>query len=300
MSKTVPAPHAVRRGILYLAAAIFAFTAMDALAKHLVAIYPTVEVVFARNAGQLVFVVLYLNRRIGRALVTRFAGWHLLRSMTQLGATSFFFLSLNHIGLAEATALADINPVLITLGAALFLGESLGRARILGVVLAAIGALIILRPGMGAFSAAAALPLLCAVSYAANMLLTRHVGQRESPWASMFYAALFGVLATSALLPFHWKPVPPADLGAFLVLGLLGAIAQLLTIRAFSLAEAAALAPFGYLDMVFATLWSIAVFRAWPDLPTLAGALVIALAGLYVWRTETRRPAPAPQPAKAQ
>lgn len=288
MSDAVLSSAGNRRGILYLAAAIFAFTAMDALAKHLVGIYPTAQVVWARNAGQLIFVVLYLRKRLGEAIVTRMPGWHLARSISQLGATSLFFVSLNYMGLAEATALADINPVLITLGAALFLGERLGRTRIIGVALAALGALIVIRPGLGVFTLAAILPLLCAVSYAANMLLTRHVGQRESPWAAMFYAALFGAIVTSALLPFNFRPIPLGDLGLFALLALLGSIAQLLTIRAYSLTEAAALAPFGYLDMVFATLWSITVFGAWPDSPTLIGALVIALAGLYVWRSETR------------
>ena len=288
MSDAVLSSAGNRRGILYLAAAIFAFTAMDALAKHLVGIYPTAQVVWARNAGQLIFVVLYLRKRLGAAIVTRMPGWHLARSISQLGATSLFFVALNYMGLAEATALADINPVLITLGAALFLGERLGRTRIIGVALAALGALIVIRPGLGVFTLAAILPLLCAVSYAANMLLTRHVGQRESPWAAMFYAALFGAIVTSALLPFNFRPIPLGDLGLFALLALLGSIAQLLTIRAYSLTEAAALAPFGYLDMVFATLWSITVFGAWPDSPTLIGALVIALAGLYVWRSETR------------
>lgn len=288
MSDAVLSSAGNRRGILYLAAAIFAFTAMDALAKHLVGIYPTAQVVWARNAGQLIFVVLYLRKRLGEAIVTRMPGWHLARSISQLGASSLFFVSLNYMGLAEATALADINPVLITLGAALFLGERLGRTRIIGVALAALGALIVIRPGLGVFTLAAILPLLCAVSYAANMLLTRHVGQRESPWAAMFYAALFGAIVTSALLPFNFRPIPLGDLGLFALLALLGSIAQLLTIRAYSLTEAAALAPFGYLDMVFATLWSITVFGAWPDSPTLIGALVIALAGLYVWRSETR------------
>ena len=277
-----------RRGILYLAGAIFAFTAMDAVAKHLVGIYPAVEVVWVRYLGQLIFVALYLNRRLAQAVVTRMPGWHLLRAITQLGATGLFFLSLTHMGLAEATALADINPVLITLGAAVFLGESLGRARIIGVALAAVGALIVIRPGMGVFTLVAVLPILCAVCYASNMLLTRHVGQRETPWAAMFYTALFGAAVTSAVLPFGFQPVAGQDLVWFVVLGLLGSVAQLLTIRAYSLTEAAALAPFGYLDMVFATIWSITVFSAWPDGPTLIGALVIALAGLYVWRSETK------------
>lgn len=277
---------ATRKGIMLLAAAIFAFTAMDALAKHLVEIYPTAQVVWARNIGQLIFVVIYLNRRLPQAVKTQLPGLHVARSLTQLGATGFFFYSLTQIGLAEATALAGISPVLITIGAALFLGEALTRARLIGLGLAMLGALIVIRPGMGVFSAAAFLPILCAFCYAANMLLTRAVGSRESPWAAMFYAALFGTLVTTALLPFGWKPLTLPDLGLFAIVGLLGAMAQLLTIRAYSLTQASILAPFGYLDMVYALFWSISVFGHWPDALTLAGALVIALAGIYVWRRE--------------
>lgn len=275
-----------QKGIALLATAIFAFTAMDALAKHLVAIYPTVQVVWARNIGQLVFVLLYLGPRLAQALRTRYPGLHLARSMTQLAATGLFFLSLTQIGLAEATALAGINPVLITLGAALLLGERLTRARVLGLILALVGALIVIRPGMGVFSAAAVLPILCAFAYAANMLLTRWVGPRESPWAAMVYAALFGTLVTSAFLPWSWEPVTLPDAGLFAAVGLLGAMAQLLTIRAYTLTQASVLAPFGYLDMVYALFWSVTVFGQWPDAATLGGALVIAAAGLYVWRQE--------------
>jgi drug/metabolite transporter (DMT)-like permease len=162
----------------------------------------------------------------------------------------------------------------------------LGRARIVGVLAALVGALVITRPGMGVFSLAALLPLACAFFFAANMLLTRLVGAQESPWASMFYAALLGSIVTSALLPWDWRPVPVSDFLPFAVLGGLGALAQLFMIRAYSMTEAAVLAPFGYLDMVFAMCWSIAAYGVWPDGFTLTGALVIALAGLYVWQQE--------------
>ena len=285
---SVPATtfHATRRGILFMAFAIFAFTAMDAVAKGLVAHYPATEVIWARFVGHLAFVVIYLRQRLLPALKTRFPVWHLARSLTQLGATAFFFISLKYIGLAEATALADINPVLITLGAGLLLGERLGPQRLIGVGIAMVGALIVTRPGLAVFSPAALLPLICAFCYAGNMLITRHVGARESPWASMVYAALCGTLATSALVPFVWQPIAMPDLPAFALLGLLGAVAQLAIIRAFSLAEASAIAPFGYLDIVFASFWSITVYGEYPDRSTLIGALVIALAGLYVWRQE--------------
>ncbi len=285
--------HTTRNGIVFMALAVFAFTAMDAVAKGLIAHYPTVEVIWARFVGHLALVLLYLGRRIAPALKTRLPWWHLARSLTQLGATAFFFASLNFIGLAEATALADISPILITLGAALFLREQLTPQRLIGVCGALTGALIVIRPGMGVFSPAALLPLACAICYAGNMLLTRLVGSRESPWAAMIYAAFFGSILCSLVVPFYWVPIAAIDLPAFALLGALGAIAQLFIIRAYSLTEAAVLAPFGYLDIVFASLWSIMVFAEFPDRYTMFGALVIAAAGLYVWRQEKTAPSPA-------
>ncbi|MEI6098992.1 MAG: DMT family transporter [Alphaproteobacteria bacterium] len=277
---------AIRRGVILLACGIFVFTAMDALAKVLVQLYPTVEVVWARFAGHFLCVVLYLRQRFWSALVTSMPFWHVARSLSQIGATVFFFASLNYVSLAEATALAAISPVLITLGAALFLGERLSLARGLGVAAALLGALIILRPGMGVFSLSALLPVISAFCYAANLLLTRLVGSRESPWAAMIYASAAGTLLSSLVLPWVWQPIAPQHVPAFLLLGALGAAAQLLIIKAYSSAEAGALAPFGYLDIVFATVWSVAAFGVFPDAFTLIGALVIAASGLYVWRQE--------------
>ena len=122
---TGPTHTDARKGILLMLLAVVLSTAMDALAKGLVARYPTPQVIWARFAGQFLLVALILNRRFPGFVRTRFPVQHLFRSLAQLGATGFFFLSLNHIGLAEATALTDINPVLITLGAALFLASPL-------------------------------------------------------------------------------------------------------------------------------------------------------------------------------
>lgn len=284
----VPTSASTRKGILLMLLAILLFTAMDAMAKGLVQRYPTPQVIWARFFGQVVLVTLILNRHLPPVLRTRHPKLHLLRSATQLGATGFFFTSLNYIGLAEATALTDINPVLITLGAALFLGEKLGPRRIIGVILAMIGAMIVIRPGLGVFTPAALLPLACAVCYAASALLTRHVGSQETAWTSMFYAALFGAAATGLLLPGVWQPIPLSDLPYFIAVGCLGTAAQLALIRSFSIAEASSVAPFGYAGIVLATFWGIVLYGEYPDMLTILGASIIVGAGLYVWHRETR------------
>jgi drug/metabolite transporter (DMT)-like permease len=83
-------------------------------------------------------------------------------------------------------------------------------------------------------------------------------------------------------------PVARADLPLFALIGLLGSAAQLCMIRAFSLAEASVVAPFGYVGILFAILWGIFLYGEFPDGWTLFGALVIVLAGLYVWHRETQ------------
>lgn len=280
------------RGILLMLLAILLFTAMDAAAKGLIQRYPVPQVVWARFLGQVLIVVLILRQATFTALRTRYPVQHLIRSACQLGATGCFFASLPHIGLAEATALTDLNPIMITLGAALFLGEKLGPRRIAGVIAAMIGAMIVVRPGAAVFTPAAFLPLCAALFYTANALYTRHLGPRESHWTPMLLAAIFGTLATGTLQPFVWQPVAMADLPIFLLIGCLGTGAQLCLIRAFSMAEAGAVAPFAYMGILFATFWGIVLYDEWPDLPTMIGALVIVSAGVYVWHRETkgRRP----------
>lgn len=277
--------------------AILLFTAMDATAKGLIQRYPAPQVIWTRFAGQLLLVLVFLGPRLGAALRTRFPVLHFWRSASQFGATTFFFLSLPHIGLAEATAITDINPVLITLGAALFLGERLGPRRILGVAVAMLGALIVIRPGAGVFTWWALLPVCCAISYACSALLTRKIGAQESVWGSMVYAALFGTIVAGLTLPFVWSPIAPADYWKFALVACLGTGAQLCIIRSFSITEAGIVAPFAYLGIVFAAVWGVLLFDQWPDFWTVIGALVIVGAGLYVWQRETFAAKVAPKPA---
>lgn len=285
---TITAHKSTQAGILFLIGASFVFTLMDAAAKGLVEDYPAPMVFWARFLGMLVLVLCTLGRKVGPLLRTAYPFFHLLRSAFQFGATALFFAALGHIGLAEATALTDLAPVLIVLGAAVFLGERLTPGRVLGVILALGGALIIIRPGFAAFTPAALLPLGAAVCYAGNVLLTRRIGPHESAWTAMLYASAFGTLAGAVWLPFIWQPIDPADLANFALLGALGTLAQLAIIRAFSLAEASAIAPFAYVTILFATLWGIIFYGEYPDLATIIGALVIVAAGLYVWHREAR------------
>jgi drug/metabolite transporter (DMT)-like permease len=275
-------------GIALMIGAAFFFAALDALAKHMTATYPVLMIVWSRFFGQTVFFLAWLaaTRRLAGALRTRCPGIQAARAVMQLVTSALFFASLSYMPLVEAAAIADVSPVLITLGAALFLGERIGPRRMLGVLAALAGALIIIRPGSDVFSPYAILPLAAAVTYAAFALLTRLLGPGESAVASVLFAGSLGAVIMSAIMPFVWQPVAAADLWAFAAIGLLGGSAQLLLVRAFQVAEASAIAPFAYVGLLFAAAWSAAAFGDWPDLWTILGSVVIVVAGLYVWHRE--------------
>ncbi|QXT38127.1 DMT family transporter [Gymnodinialimonas ceratoperidinii] len=276
------------QGIILMLAAIFLFSAMDATAKVLMARFDVLEVVWARYAGQMFVVALILLPRLPSLIRTHHLGLQLLRSAFLFGATWCFFTSLSFMEIASATAVMNIHPVLLTLGAALLLRERLGPRRIVGIALALTGALIIIRPGGDVMSWSSLLPLGAGICYASYALTTRFLGRDEPILTSFLYTALIGTMAATALVIPVWEPPAASDWGIFLFLGIVGAAGQFLLIQSLSIAEAGAVAPFGYAGVVYSTFWGLVIFAEVPDAATIVGALVIVGAGVYVWHREKR------------
>ncbi len=275
------------RGIALLLMALALFALMDAAAKTLGTRYHTGQVVWARFAVNALVLVLVFRTRVPVLLRSRQPWMQFLRALTQIATVTLFFVSIRYIGLAEAAALTDLNPVIITLGAALFLGERLGPRRLAGIAVAFIGAMIILRPGAGVMHPAALLALAAAFSYSAGALLTRAL-RGDTVATSMLWSAVVGTAFTSLALPFIWQPIAAGDLWLFVGMGFLGTAAQGLLIRAFAISEASALAPFGYFGLVMSSIWGFVFFDQLPDRWTVLGAVVIVAAGLYVWHREAQ------------
>ncbi|AHM05531.1 membrane protein, putative [Roseibacterium elongatum DSM 19469] len=278
----------VAQGIVMMIGAIFLFSSMDAMAKALGADYDPVQVVWARYAGQMAVVALLLAPRLHILMRTRHLGLQLLRSGFLFAATLCFFTSLGHLEIASATGVLNIHPVLLTLGAALILKETLGPRRVIGIGAALVGALLIIRPGSDVFSLASLLPLVAGLCYASYALTTRFLGRDEPILTSFLYTALIGTIVASLMVPAVWQTPPPWDAARFVLLGAVGAAGQLLLIRSLTLAEAGVVAPFGYAGVIFATIYGVLFFGETPDPLSALGALVIVGAGVYVWHRETR------------
>ena len=119
--------------------AVFFFTVMDAVAKKLTIEIGLIATLWARYAGQAILVIIIIFPKLSETVKTEYISLQIIRSIALMGATGFFFLGISKIGLAEATAIMDMNPVLITLGAFLLLGEKLGPRRIIGISFSLLG-----------------------------------------------------------------------------------------------------------------------------------------------------------------
>lgn len=278
----------IARGIALMIAATLMFTLMDVCAKALSTRVDTVQTLWARYTVQMVTVTLLVAPRLRSVVRTQRLGLQIFRAFALLGATGFFFFGFLKMSLIETTALMQISPVIIMIGAAVFLGERFGIRRAVAAGVALIGAMIVLRPGTEAFTPYALLTLTGVLCYCAYALATRYAGRGEDVWTSLFYTGTVATLVLCALVPFFWQPLEASDLPLMLGVGLLGTMGQLLLIRALSMAPASLLAPFTYVALVFSTVWGIVFFANYPDAPVYVGALVIVGAGLYVWHRETR------------
>lgn len=276
------------RAIAFAIAAIFCFSCMDVCVKYISPITGTLPALWARYTVQMMIVLILVAPRLRTVVRTRYPKLQITRSLLLMSATFFFFMALGRIGLAEATAVMSINPMLITIGGALFLGEALGQRRITAIVIALIGALIVIRPGSDVFSPLALLPLGSATCFTAYTLITRRIGSDEDVWTSLFYTGLVGTIVLSAVVPFYWQPLPPKAIIIMLMIGAFGATGQMLLIRALTMAEAGLVAPFNYCGLVFSIGFGLILFAEVPDLWTIVGALVIVGAGIYVWHREMR------------
>jgi drug/metabolite transporter (DMT)-like permease len=273
-------------GIFFIMLAVTAFSLMDAIAKYLGTQVDVSQILWARYTGQLVVLLIIFGPKLRQHLHTSHPVLQILRSLMQLTAAACFFIALKENDLSEATAVADLAPVLITLAAAVVLKERVGPRRLFGVSLALLGALIVIRPGAEVFSTASLWPLGTAASLAGYAIITRYMGPSESPITALLYSAVICALIMNCITPFRW--VPPTSFGFLLLacLAAIGTFAQFMMVKAYTEADASAIAPFSYVGLFTATVWGFLFFGDVPDLWTCVGALVIVSAGLYVWSRE--------------
>jgi drug/metabolite transporter (DMT)-like permease len=275
------------RGIAYFLVASVLFIALDTVAKLLTDELNAVMAVWGRYVFHLVFAsLIFATGRFGRIGWTAQPGLQIVRSLLLTGATLSFFIMLSHMPLADSVALSYVAPIILTVLGALILREKVGPRRWAAVILGFVGAMIIIQPGFGTFHWAAPLGLVCAFCFALYAIATRVLSGQDSPATTIFYTALVGALVMSAVVPFFWISPSPGAWGMLVALGFLGAVSHFMFIKALDHAPASGLAPYGYIELVWAALFGLVVFGDVPGRWTIIGGAVVVGSGLYIFYRE--------------
>jgi drug/metabolite transporter (DMT)-like permease len=198
------------------------------------------------------------------------------------------FWAIAHLPLAQAIALSYSSPLVVTIGAVLFLGEIVRMRRWSAVVAGFIGVLVIVRPGTDGFTAASLVALLAAASTGAVTISIKFLSRGDPPDTIVLLTTWLWVPLSLPFALAVWQS-PPASLWPLLVvIGMLGTLGQYLWTHALRLAEASTLAPLSYLQLVIVSVLAWLLFDERVDGWTAAGAAIVIGASLYIARREAQ------------
>jgi drug/metabolite transporter (DMT)-like permease len=298
-------PSRTVEGILCVQAGMLLFVAQDGLMKSMLGAYTVWTLIFARSVVTvllLVPVIMVLGRPY--RLLTPLWPWHLLRAALFATGFTLFYAAFPFMGLAEVTTIFFSAPLITACLAALFLHEIIGWHRISALLIGFGGVTIAINPAGDSFTWIAILPLICAATYAASLILARRIGEQETTLTMGLYTiALAGVLMVGmgwlanqlfdfgpefAHLAWEWPEPSQETLTSLALLGGVGMMAYLLLTRAYQIANASLIAPFDYSYLPFATIMAYLVWGEIPGWNTLTGMLLIVLSGLYIGYREIK------------
>lgn len=287
--RRVPTRPETVRAIVLMLLGFFCYGVSDMMAKVLTQHMNPLQVAWLRQLGLLSGVAVLLALKGPAILKSRHPLLQFGRGLTVVVAATSFLLALVHVPLADATAVSFFAPFMVTIMAALFLGERVGMKRWMAVLLGFAGTMIIIRPGMSAFHPAIFLVLISSLAFAIRQIISRLLAGSDPLVTTVAYTALTAALVLSLPLPFIWKG--PADLAHLAMMAGLACVAglgELSIIRALDLGEAAVLSPLQYTLIIWSTIWGFLIFAQLPDMWTLVGTALVVASGLYALYRETR------------
>lgn len=256
------------------------------------------EVAFFRCLFGLVVLLPFVVREGPVAILrTRRPGIHTLRALFGSATMLCIFYAITHMELAAATALAYARPLFLIVLAVMFLGEAVRWRRWAATALGFVGVLMILRPDAGDLNMAAWSAVAAAFLMACVITLIKRMSDTERPLTMLMWFSIASVLVTGAAALPYWQTPDPAQLAVLAFVGAVGTLGQYCVLRAYRLAETTIVVPFDYFQIPIAWALGFYLFGEQPSWLTLAGAVVIACATLYILLREAKLKKDPPAPS---
>jgi drug/metabolite transporter (DMT)-like permease len=280
-----------RIGVLLMIASMALFIFNDAIVKHVGETMSVAQLIFIRGifASLLIGVVVVLTG-IWRQWRSTLEPIVILRGLLDAGGTFLYQLGLQHLPLANITAINLAMPLILTVMAVLILREAVGWRRWAAVIVGFIGVLCVVQPAAAGFSWFAVIALSATILQSGRDLLTRRI-HRSIP--SLLITLTTAVIVTMIAGAFDavegWKPVPIEQFAYLLVAAAFLSSGYWLIIECMRHGELSVVAPFRYVAIVWALILGYLVWGDVPNLLANAGIVLLVGSGLYILHRERLR-----------
>ncbi|OAN79592.1 DMT family transporter [Sulfitobacter pontiacus] len=277
------------RGALIMVLSMLGFAIEDMFIKLIGTDIPIGQIIFMLGTGGALcygaMVVMKGEPLMDRAMLTRPI---LLRALGEIVGTLGFVSAIVLTPISSASAILQATPLVVTLGAALFLGDPVGWRRWSAILVGMLGVLLVIRPGMDSFQALSLLAVLGVLGLSLRDLATRRVPKSTSTFQLSFLAFLALVPASLLFMLGTGTAFAPMTGVQWLFMGAAlttGMVAYYGIVAAMRIGEISFVTPFRYARLLFAMVVGITIFGERPDLLTYVGATIIVASGIYtVWR----------------
>lgn len=289
-------------GILWMLVTGLCFVVVTGVVRHLGTGLPAAQSAFIRFLYGILFLAPTLLPAVRRGIPPQVWKLALSRGVLHVAAVILWFYAMARIPVAEVTAIGYLNPIVVTVGAALFLGERLAIRRMVAIAIALVGAIVILRPGFRDVAPGHLSQLGAAICFGLSFLFAKRLASLAAPSTII---ALLALTVTIGLAPLAWAVwVPPTwvQMGWLAVVAAFATIGHYTMARAFAAAPLTVTQPVTFLQLVWATLLGWFAFGEAVDPLVLAGgAMIIAAISYMTWReAQLKRRVTTPPPEAAK
>ena len=289
------AQNKTRLGILLMVATTFVFALQDGISRHLAGEYNVMMIVMIRYWLFAAFVIALAARHAGgfrAAAATSQPGLQIFRALLLAAEICVMVLGFVALGLVASHAVFAAYPLIIAALSGPVLGENVGWRRWTAIGVGFVGIMVVLRPGVAVFDPAAAIPLLAATMFALYGLLTRYAARKDSAATSFFWTGTVGSLGMTGVGIWFWEPMASPDWIWMGILCITGVLGHWLLIKCYEVAEASAVQPFAYLQLIFASAVGVLAFGERITWNIALGAGIVVAAGIFtLWRARQKEQA---------
>ena len=280
-------PSRVARGFFLAVVSGLFFTFLNASVKELAGEMPPLFVAWGRWLAGVALIAPYLIWRVGLAgMGTQDMKLHCFRGLFHTSGYGLWYEAVVWLPLATMAALSFTGPIFVTVGAVVFLRETVHWRRWAGVGVGFVGMLVIVRPGIvevnpGILMMLAAVPLI-----AGSNLVAKVVSGRDKPAVVVLWQSVVGALCFTPFGIWFWQTPTLPQLALFLSAGFFGTMGYFFITWAYRLLDISALQSITFLAIVWAALMDVAVWGKTADVWTFVGAAIIVASTTYIAHRE--------------